>query len=314
MVDQRSSPVYPQPIPPQPGPSSSAAQPGSVVPLCDRDRTSGYSAERIRLALALADAPVLRSLLSSCTPPLMPPTRIGSVSTRVSVPAGDLVVDGVIRFEAIQCTLATTDSKPPVDAFSEPQRRWRRWRYETPLSTLVREVSGDQAATVLSQAQLSPDQVHTILKLPHQAWHKSWWYSCRSSLPFQRYIRCRRYDDGTVTLQYKDYFEQEPPPCFHSQTQQALVVIQNAPQPFGQVLGQINRLRQRLAIQRVILISQTLKATEIEGFIRQNISLYPVLTLANPVNCAVCSCRDCPLQGQSNSPVTGCDRFSPSYG
>lgn len=314
MVDQRPSSFSSQSVSSQ-TPQSLSPQAASVVPFCDRDRTSGYSAERIRLALALADAPVLRSLLSSCTPPLMPSTRIGAVSTRVGVPAGDLVADGIVEFEAIQCTLATVGCNPPVDAFSEPRRRWQlRWRYETPLSTLVREVSLEQAQTALSQARLPADQVQAILKLPHQAWHKSWWYSARSSLPFQRYIRCRRYDDGTVTLQYKDYFEQEPPPCFHSQPQQAIVTIQTRPMPFGQTLIEINRLRQRLDIQQVIVIDQTLKATEIEGFIRQNISLYPVMTLANPINCAICSCRDCPLQGQSNSPVTGCDRFSPSYG
>ncbi|MGF1537517.1 MAG: hypothetical protein ACFB4J_13680, partial [Elainellaceae cyanobacterium] len=205
--------------------------------------------------------------------------------------------------------------KPPVDAFAEHRHRSRlRHRYETPLATLAREVTHERAALMLSQTQIPTEQVQAILKLPQQAWHKSWWYASQSSLPFQRYIRCRRYDDGTVTLQYKDYFEQEPPPCFHSQTQHALVVIQNEPQPFGQTLVRINRLRQRLGIQRIVLISQLLKATEIEGFIRQNISLYPVVTLANPINCAICSCHDCPLQGQSNSPVTGCDRFSPSYG
>jgi len=305
MVDQhKSSPQIP-------------SVPAAVVPWCDRDRTSGYSTERIQLALALADTAVLRSLLSTCTPVIMPPVRLGAVSTRISVPAGHLVADGIITFEAIQCTLATIGLKPPVDAFASGSTRDRRdphCRYETPLTTLVNSVSLSQAALVLNQAQIPPAQVQAILKLPRQAWHKSWWYSYRSPLPFQRYIRCRRYDDGTVTLQYKDYFEQEPPPCFYSQAQQALVVIRRQPRPFGQTLADVNRLRQRLEVNRVVLIDQSIKATEVEGFIRQNISLYPVMTLANPINCAVCSCHDCPLQGQSNSPVTGCDRFSSSYG
>ncbi|MGB3616402.1 MAG: hypothetical protein WBA10_21600 [Elainellaceae cyanobacterium] len=305
MVNQHSSSSPPQ--------LSAAA----VVPLCDRDRTSGYSTERIQLALALADTTVLRSLLSTCTPAIMPSVRLGAVSTRVSVPAGDLVADGIITFDAIQCTLATIGLKPPIDAFadcSNPGARDPHCRYETPLTTLVSSVSLNQAALLLNQALIPLDQVQAILKLPRQAWHKSWWYSYRSPLPFQRYIRCRRYDDGTVTLQYKDHFQQEPPPCFHSQAQQALVVIRSQPKAFGQTLADVNRLRQRLEISQVVLIDQRIKATEVEGFMRQNISLYPVMTLANPINCAVCSCHDCPLQGQSNSPVTGCDRFSPSYG
>ncbi|MEO0409983.1 MAG: hypothetical protein AAF289_21785, partial [Cyanobacteria bacterium P01_A01_bin.135] len=79
-------------------------------------------------------------------------------------------------------------------------------------------------------------------------------------------------------------------------------------------LAELNRLRQRLGAAWVVLITSDLKATAIEAFIRQNISLYPVVTLANPINCSICSCGDCPLQGQTNSPVTGCDRFLPSYG
>lgn len=299
--------------PPSPSASSPAATP-TVIPWCDRDRTSSYTPERIRLALALADAAVLRTLLSTCTPVIAPPTRLGAISTRVSVPVGDLMADGLISFEAICCTLATVGLNPPVDAFAGSPRRAPRCRYQTPLRTLVSSVPLEQAALALSHAQIPAAQIRAILKLPRQGWHKSWWYAHRSAVPFQRYIRCRRYDDGTVTLQYKDHFDQAPPPCFHSQRQQAIVLIHSAPKPFGQTLAEVNRLRQRLGTEWTVLIDQTLKATTIEAFIRQNISLYPVTTLANPINCAVCSCSDCPLQGQSNSPVTGCDRFSPVYG
>ena len=308
MVDQHPSSQTSRKTP------SPAHQAASVVPWCDRDRTSSYTAEHIRLALALADAHILRSLLSSCTPPIAPAPRIGHVSTCVSAPAGDLTADGIITFEAIHCSLATVGLNPPVDNFAS-HRRWSspQRHYETPLYTLAKSIPIAQAAAVLRQAQIPAEQVQGILKLPRQAWHKSWWYSHNSPLPFQRYMRCRRYDDGTITLQYKDYFEQEPPPCFHSQIQRVLVVLQQTTVPFGLALARINQLRQRLSVNQAILIDPALKATAVEGFIRQNISLYPVTTLANPINCAMCNCGDCPLQGQSNSPVTGCDRFQPNY-
>lgn len=276
--------------------------------------------EQLQMALAIADPQILKLLLVNCIPTITEPQKVGSITSEVAIPTSDAQgADGVLYFEAIRCVLATAQTQ--VDSSS--QGGWTRQskemarltQHESELQTLAQNLPLAPAIALLSNSGFSPDWIEEILRLPHYAWHKSWWYAIdrngEFTIPFLRYIRTLHYPDGTLTLQYKDFFEYEKPSCFTSQLQKVLVVIRPEIQGFGETLQKINRQRTDLDTQRVLLICNTISELEAQAFISQGISIYPAMDLALPVqaNCQYCGRRECPMNGLRDSPVAACHGY-----
>ncbi len=276
--------------------------------------------EQLQMALAIADPQILKSLLVNCIPAIMAPQKVGNIASEVAVPTSDAQgADGILQFEAIRCVLANT--QPQVDSNShagwtrESKEMARLTQHESELQTLAQNLPLAPAIALLSNSGFAPDWIEEILRLPHYAWHKSWWYEIdrngEFTIPFLRYIRTLHYPDGTLTLQYKDFFEYEKPSCFTSQLQKVLVVIRPEIQGFGETLQRINRQRADLNTQRVLLICNTISELEAQAFISQGISVYPAMELALPVqaNCQYCGRRECPMNGLRDSPVAACHGY-----
>ena len=277
-----------------------------------------------QLALAVADDRFLRSLLTESLPAIAHPHEIGTVTVEVSVPLPGPVqgrIDAVLTFEHINCVLAGSypDAPPPPDLNSH-----RQYQAITPchsdLTTLAHNVSWAEAETLLSRSGFGPEDIQHILNLPSQGWHKSWWYSLTPegflTVPFQRYIRSRRYADGTCTLQFQDHYAQQRPEGFRSQPQKLPVVVHSPQASFCDNLAHINLSRQALSTPQAILIADDLPELEIEGYIRQNVSLHRQrnLELLLSANWRSCYQAKCPLQGVDSSPVLACRSFRPMDG
>jgi predicted CopG family antitoxin len=282
--------------------------------------------DQVQIALAIADEPLLRSLLVHCTPAIAPYHQIGSITSSIGVPIeSKKSVDGVLSFELVRCVLAPPDqidqsfktTGPQTDRDrNQKQREYARLtRCESETHILGQTISLAQALTMLSHVGFSSQQVEAILNLPYEAWHKSWWYTLDVeggfTVPFLRLIRTLRYTDGTFTIQYKDYFGQEKPACFKSQEQKVLVEIKTERQSFSKTLEKINYSRKKLGITRAILICDRLSDLEARGFISQGISLYTAseLILPTQANCSLCVNTACLLSGQTSSPVVMCRQF-----
>ncbi|MEB3360044.1 MAG: hypothetical protein VKK04_25185 [Synechococcales bacterium] len=285
--------------------------------------------EQVQMALALANPSLLRSLLTDCTPSLIPAHRIGAISSMVGVPieAAD-AADGVLQFEVIHSVLATPQSQ--VDEWvsgslcstgSQPDHRCVEREYarltqcESELHTLGRGMTLTEAIALLSHAGFSSAAIRDILSLPFDGWHKSWWYmpdeSQHFTIPFRRYLRTRRLADGTVTLQYKDFFAHTKPCCFTSQIQRVLIDVQVEPTSFTQTLRRINYRRDRLGIAAVMLVCDRVSELEARGYINQGVHLLSAAAIALPTHadCTHCANHDCPMQGNPDSPVLTCQRF-----
>lgn len=276
--------------------------------------------DQVQMALAIADPTLLKSMLTHCMPAIADPCRIGTVSSEVGVPIQDqLAADGILHYESIQCVLAT---QPQVD--TSTNSGWTRsskevarlTQHESEMQTLGQNLSLATAIALLTNSGFNTEQVKELLRLPHYAWYKSWWCAIDANGEFtQSFLRCLRtfhFPNGTLTLQYKDFFEQEKPQCFTSIAQKALVVLRCDAQGFAETLQQINRQRTALNIQPTILIAQTLTELEAQAFIRQGISLYLAKELILPMQaaCDECAWSDCPMNGTPNSPVALCHRFT----
>jgi hypothetical protein len=269
------------------------------------ERSSVDLRDQLQMALAIADPHILKSLLIHCIPAITQPEKVGNIVSEVAIPTSDSqAADGILQFEAIQCVLAAT--QPQADCSSnggwtkESKDMARMTQHESELQTLTQNLPLAPAIALLTNCGFSSHWIEEILRLPHYAWHKSWWYALdrngEFTLPFLRYIRTLHYPDGTLTLQYKDFFEYEKPGCFTSQLQKVLVVIRLEVQGFGETLQRINRQRTDLNIQ------------EAQAFISQGISLYPAMDLALPVqaNCQHCGRKECPMNGFGESLVATC--------
>ena len=279
--------------------------------------------EEMQLALAIADEPILRSLLVESTPAIAPAHRIGSITAEIGVPmlGADRSIDGTLRFEFVHCVLANTQPEDePAPTAINSDYRMRAYsqliRCRSELYTLAQDIPLSQAIALLTQAGFSAEQVTAILHLPNDAWHKSWWYTLDTAgyltVPFQRFIRTRQYADGAFTIQYKDYYPEERPLCFKSMDQRVPVAIKSEFQGFRETLEKINRAKEQLGVHQAILICDTLSGLEAQAFIRQGVSLYATGPLRLPVrvNCAHCANLGCPMNGRGDSPVMTCDRFS----
>lgn len=177
--------------------------------------------EQIQLALAIADEGSLRSLLSDSLPAIARPQEIDQVRVELSLPLPgrcDRVLDGLICFERVRCRLA--GSRPELLPLQpEDDRRCQHLTHcQSEPVTLAQNISLSEAIALLSHAGFDADQIAQVLHLPSQAWHKSWWFMAdidgRLTVPFQRLIRVRHFIDGSLTLQYKDYYALERPSSF----------------------------------------------------------------------------------------------------
>ncbi|NJP11910.1 MAG: hypothetical protein HC866_22575 [Leptolyngbyaceae cyanobacterium RU_5_1] len=289
-------------------------------PVSERTRTVAVR-DQIQMALAIAEPALLKALLVNCIPEIAELSRIGAIFSQVSVPVGDhQAADGILQFEAIRCLLA--DPQPQLDLPSnggwtrESKELSRLTQHESELQTLGHHLALAPAIALLANSGFRPEQIDEILRLPHYAWYKSWWYaidpiSGQFTVPFLRCIRTMHYPDGTHTLQYKDFFEHEKPTCFTSLPEKVLTVIRPEGQGFGDTLRQINYQRERLGIERAVLICNTISELEAQAFIHQGISVYPAIELILPTqaDCEHCARRDCPMNGKTDSLVALCLGF-----
>ncbi len=285
-----------------------------------------------QLALALADESWLRTLLTDSLPPLAYPHQVGAVSLQVGVPLSSnpqAKIDAVLTFEYIHCVLAGSyPGAPPVPEPGNHSQYQALTNYHSAVVTLAQNIPPSQAVQLLLQAGFNPEQTHQILHLPSQAWHKSWWYSLDLdgflTTPFQRWIRTRHFADGTLTLQFKDHYGQERPTHFRSQPQQLPVIVHEPSLGFGDTLAQVNLARRELAVAQAILMVTAIAELEMEGYIRQQVSLFTQpgcrsssVTATNTwatANCRICQQSKCPMQGVDSSPVIACRSFSSTRG
>lgn len=285
--------------------------------------TKGSLRDRIQVALAIADTDILTSLLTHCQPAISSPHAIGAISSAIGITThhSKRSADGIIRYESVQCWLPPTrpaNTTLAVD-WGWNARDYRRYtQCESGTQVLLENATVAQARSTLMAAGFGRDLAGHVLQLPPTAHYKSWWYALDDAgeftLPFLRSLRTVRFADGTLTLKYKDYFEDRKPACFYSQPQEVLVEIRPKIQHFGKVLDSINRHRQSLHIDRAVLICDRIDDFDAQGFVSQGISLYPAIDLMLPVraNCATCTRTSCALQGQIDSPVSMCRQFVPS--
>jgi hypothetical protein len=280
--------------------------------------------DRIQMALAIADSATLKSLLVNAIPPIARSQQVGIVSSQVSVPVGHgHSADGILEFESVQCKLA--DPQPCFTSSSkaashngwtkEDKELARLTQHESELRTIGQNLPMAIAMSLLSTVGFSSDSIAETLRLPHYAWHKSWWLMVdldgNFTIPFLRCLRTLHYPDGTLTLQYRDFFAQTKPPCFTSLPAKALLAIRSEIQGFGEALHQINQQRETLNIQSVVLICESLSELEAQAFIHQGISVYPTAELVLPMaaNCMQCDRHECPMNGMIESPVAACHGF-----
>jgi hypothetical protein len=281
--------------------------------------------DRIQMALAIADSKALQSLVVNCIPPLVPQQQVGTVSSQVGIPVDNgRSADGILQFEAVQCVLA--DPQPKFESPSKSTATHHGWtkeekelarltQHESEMRTIGQNISFAIAISLLAEAGFSPEQIDDILRLPHYAWFKSWWWMLDDdgnfTIPFLRCLRTLHYPDGSVTLQYRDFFAQTKPPCFTNRPEKALISIRTESQGFGDTLQQINHQRASLNIQPVVLICDSLSELEAQAFIHQGISVYPTAELVLPMqaNCVECDRQECPMNGTPDSPVVTCHGF-----
>ncbi len=278
--------------------------------------------QEAQLALAVADEAFLKALLTDCFPTIAHPHEIGAISVEVGVPLTHLAdgsIDGILKFEQINCVLAGAyPEAPPVPEFDSHDHYHAVTQCHSELFTLAHNQPLSDVVALLSRAGFDGEHIHQILHLPTQAWHKSWWYAVdldgRLTIPFQRLIRTRRFADGTITLQFKDYYGHEPPVGFSSKLTQIPLVVHKPEWSFCANLAFINLARRELDNQQAILIAHGLSELEVEGYMRQNVSLFQqqVIQLPLAANCRNCHQIKCPLHGVDSSPVMACRSFLPA--
>ncbi|XGV99854.1 MAG: hypothetical protein ACAF41_13085 [Leptolyngbya sp. BL-A-14] len=291
-------------------------------PLSDSAYTSNLH-DQIQIALAIADRTVLQSLLENCIPTLAKGQHIHTISTQVGVPTDNQqTADGIVLFESMRCRLVESGERIGLSVSNDSRaldsrELSRLTQHESDMQTLGNNLSLSLTVSLLAESGFRPEQIDEILHLPCNAWHKSWWYAIDPSgdftMPFLRQMRTLRFPDGTFTLQYKDFFEQDNPNCFISTTQRVLVLIKPDTQSFGETLRQINYQRAALGIHQAILICSTISDLEAQGFINQGISVYPAVELLLPTqsSCIHCGRKECPMNGIVESPVALCYGFLP---
>lgn len=289
-------------------------------PTLDRPDASWH--DRVQIALAIADETLLKSLLMDCTPPIAQSHRIGGVQSTIGVPVGaGAIADGAIEFEEVHCVLAESRDQLEQGVADYSRRKGNHRGYvdllrcETETQTLGQTIPLSHAISLLAHVGFTTKQSDAILHLPYDGWHKSWWYQADETgaftIPFLRLMRTRRYPDGTYTLQYKDFYAQEQPCCFRSCNRKVLIEILPEQHEFSAILAKVNLARQQTGVAHALLICDRISDLESRGFISQGISLYATHEIILPVkaSCLNCATENCPMCGNSNSPVLLCRRF-----
>jgi bacterioferritin-associated ferredoxin len=299
-------------------PNSPLFHPINVHPINEKTRAVSVR-DQIQIALAISDLTLLQNLLTQCIPAIIQPERIAAIASEVGVSLGDRVVaDGVLHFEAIQCVLAQVQTQIDHSVNSgtnDSKETARLTQHESDMQSIAQHLPLSPAIALLAKVGFPPLHIQEILRLPHYAWHKSWWYALDAdeqfTIPFLRCIRTLHYPDGTLTLQYKDFFEHQKPPCFASLAQKVLVVIRDEALGFGETLQQLNQQRSTLGSNQAILICNTISELEAQAFIHQGVSLYSAMDLVLPTqaNCMDCARRECLMNGQEDSLVASCYGF-----
>lgn len=245
-----------------------------------KEKATQLDRNQVQLALAIADGTFLKSLLVECSPAISLPHQVGQLRVTIGPPAGKAGlehIDAVIEYEQLWCM--PSDGAPTEDDFSLRDYQ-SLTRCQSDLKTLGWRISLSQAIALLQHGGFQEEQIQRILQLPWDGWHRSWWDTFEAQgylgLPFQRWFRTRCYSDGTYTLQYRDHYAQDAPPCFRGIWQQVPVMIGDAHGRFGEVLTGLKRACHSLKTDRCILLANDLTDLEAEGYIRQGVSLYPI--------------------------------------
>ncbi|MGK7907430.1 MAG: hypothetical protein AB4040_09420 [Synechococcus sp.] len=286
------------------------------------ERTELRLRDRIQIALAIADETLLRSMLSNCQPAIAPANTIGHISSAICIAAPEQqTVDGIVEYQAIHCLLGQVqDSRSPeaIDYGWNAGDYSRHTRYQSDTLSLANRISMHEAQALLKAAGYSSVQVEQIMKMPPSASHKSWWrmgdLQGQFTQPFLRSLKISYFANGTLSLSYRDAFEQFQPPCFHYSTHRVLVEIQPQVNHFARTLARINRHRVHQNVDWAILIADELSPYEASAFNNQGISLYPDIHLTRPfeADCLNCQNSTCPMMGNDCSPVTACKGFVPA--
>jgi hypothetical protein len=277
--------------------------------------------DRIQIALAIAEPTILQSILTECLPPIAAPHRIGNISSTIGVPIeAKTSIAGTLHLEEIACILIQSpqEVEQAIATYTQSHGNPRGYidltRCEAETRDLGLITNLAQAIARLTQAGFPSPQIQTLLHLPQEAWHKTWWYmpdeSGNFTVPFLRLMRAQYYLDGRISIQYKDLFAEEKPPCFNSQEKKILVEIYSETKGFRKTLEKINYARQKTGIKEALLIGDRFSELEAQGFMSQGISLYAAQEIILPVgaNCALCA-TVCPMQGREDSPVLTCQQF-----
>lgn len=242
--------------------------------------TSGLDRNQVQLALAVATEERLRSLLVSCTAAIAQPHQIGHVRVSIGVPPGTKgleAIDAVLEYEHIWCVLS--EGAPHIQDCDARDYQYLT-RCQSDLKTLAWRVNLSEAIALLQHGGFREDQIHRIIQLPWDGWHRSWWDTFdpqgQLGLPFQRWFRTRCYSDGTYTLQYRDHYPQDAPSCFCGLWQQVPVMMAHSASQFGKVLTNLRTAQHALKAQRCLLLADDLTDLEVEAYIRQGVSLYPL--------------------------------------
>lgn len=273
---------------------------------------------QIQLALAVADREMLQSLLVNCTPAIAQPRQLGQIRVSIGSPPDtkDLApIDAVLEYEQMWCMLSEDIAYGKNCTGRDYQLLTR---CQSHLKTLAWRVNLSNAIALLSHGGFQEEHIQRILNLPWDGWHRSWWDTLDAQgqigLSFQRSFRTRRYSDGTYTLQYRDHYSQDAPPCFRGIWQQVPITIAHAGHSFGEVIGCLRQAKHVLNSQHCLLLFERLTDLEAEGYMRQGVHLYPLehSAFTKRVLCRSCGQYQCPMRGHLDTPVINCRDYVPS--
>ncbi len=248
--------------------------------------TLGLDPNQIQLALAVAEPPLLEALLTQSTPAIARPQHVGQVRIVIGCPPNQTGLEGLtglLEYERVWCMLS--EGAPEVATQSSRDYQYLT-RCSSDLQTLAWRVNLADAISLLRYGGFEEGQIQRILQLPWDGWHRSWWDLLEPSgqlgLPFQRWFRTRCYSDGTYTLQYRNLYAQDAPPCFRGIWQQVPLLAPAPKMQFGETLTLLHKARHALKTPSCLLLSDRLSELEAEAYMRQGVSLYPLQGTASP--------------------------------
>lgn len=255
--------------------------------------------DQIQIALAVADEAKLKSLVANCYPPILPWNCITRISSRVGVPVQyKQAADGVISFEGTICEQKELSDSNVAQMAGQYIEDFKRNRDDYCLLkgffTRTRVIYGPCEPSLegvrgyLKELECSSMAISNTLQISVK------WLDSNSTSPVyeidcsvktdagkesvKRLIKICECPDIFVIL-YQDFVFPQCPVIFQNTRSRILVEIKTEIQSFGEVVEQINRYREKLCIQKAILICDTVSDLEAEGFISQGISIYPATDL-----------------------------------